>query len=210
MISSQRVNLVKVQSGVVQPLEQLGCRGPSCWCCSDLCRAAMCQSLQLFYCCLPRWSQVLHGNTDLLLYISLVWLVFSPTNRTLKHPPVELLVWHVKPRIQALSVLPFSLFFVVVTGGFPSRFFIIVKHLCYNVEGGRRLRRAGRPTLGSLPDSCFIVLLTDSLMTGDSLIGHWSHRADKMFFQPSWRRLHFNLTYFLHFTPAFKNNQRHI
>lgn len=89
-------------------------------------------------------------------------------------------------------------------GGFHDRFFITL--LCYNVETGRHLRTVGYMTL----DWCFIVFLTDGLMTGDSLISRWSHRADKIF---SFSRAEGDCTLtrslFILLLP-FKNDQRHI
>lgn len=77
--------------------------------------------------------------------------------------------------------------------------------LCYNVETGRHLRTAGYTTL----DWCF-VFLTDGLMTGDSLISRWSHRADKIF---SFSRAEGDCTLtrsLFILLLLFKNDQRHI
>lgn len=52
-----------------------------------------------FCCCLPRWSQVLHGNTDFLLYISdsLIWL----TNHNIRQWSCRL----VRPRNDTLNLI---------------------------------------------------------------------------------------------------------
>lgn len=99
------------------------------------------------------------------------------------------------------------LVFLFLLGGFPQQILYNTEPLlCYNVETGRHLRTAGYMTL----DWCFIVFLTDSLMTGDSLISRWSHRADKIF---SFSRAEGDCTLtrslFILLLP-FKNDQRHI
>lgn len=172
----------------------------------------------VFYCRLPRWSQVLHGNTDFLMYILLVWLVL--TEESYAETSVgravgwDLDVTHTTSYPGALfSFLPLFFFFSVVLvflfllGGFPQQILYNTEPLlCYNVETGRHLRTAGYMTL----DWCFIVFLTDSLMTGDSLISRWSHRADKIF---SFSRAEGDCTLtrslFILLLP-FKNDQRHI
>lgn len=173
----------------------------------------------VFYCRLPRWSQVLHGNTDFLMYILLVWLVLTEESyaetsdgravgwdldvtHTTSYPgSVQL------PALFSLCGSGFCFVLFFWGGGFPRQILYNTEPLlCYNVETGRHLRTVGYMTL----DWCFIVFLTDSLMTGDSLISRWSHRADKTF---SFSRAEGDCTLtrslFILLLP-FKNDQRHI
>lgn len=148
-----------------------------------------------------------------LMYILLVWLVLTEESyaETSDGRAVgwDLDVTH-KTSYPGSVQLPalFSLWFwgVFFGGGFPRQILYNTEPLlCYNVETGRHLRTVGYMTL----DWCF-VFLTDGLMTGDSLISRWSHRADKIF---SFSRAEGDCTLtrslFILLLP-FKNDQRHI
>lgn len=151
------------------------------------------------------------------MYILLVWLVLTEESyaETSDGRAVgwDLDVTHKTSYPGSMfSFLPFFFLFFfsvvlgVLWGGFPRQILYNTEPLlCYNVETGRHLRTVGYMTL----DWCF-VFLTDGLMTGDSLISRWSHRADKIF---SFSRAEGDCTLtrslFILLLP-FKNDQRHI
>lgn len=150
------------------------------------------------------------------MYILLVWLVLTEESyaETSDGRAVgwDLDVTHKTSYPGSMfSFLPFFFLFFLwfwgfFGGGFPRQILYNTEPLlCYNVETGRHLRTVGYMTL----DWCF-VFLTDGLMTGDSLISRWSHRADKIF---SFSRAEGDCTLtrslFILLLP-FKNDQRHI
>lgn len=168
----------------------------------------------VFYCRLPRWSQVLHGNTD---FFNVYFTCLTCSHWRIIRWNIGRQSCRLRPRrdtqnlVSRLCSASCPFFSVVLRGffrggGFPRQILYNTEPLlCYNVETGRHLRTVGYMTL----DWCF-VFLTDGLMTGDSLISRWSHRADKIF---SFSRAEGDCTLtrslFILLLP-FKNDQRHI